>query len=339
MKLTWRRQSLRPRHRFATSQGGVDEKQTLVVALEHAGVTGLGEIVPSALYGQSLQSSEAALERARGLLGDDPYALESIDRRLLRELDAQRATVDGLTAALLDWVGKSTGLPAWKLLGLDRPSVQTTFTIGVAEPREIVEKVREALDAGYDALKVKIGVEHDQATLAHIRSRFDGPLLLDANEAWTPEEAPARLESLRRFRPTMVEQPLARQHWRELGRLRELRVAPIFVDESCERPDDVVRLAGLVDGINVKLNKCGGVREALRMITLARALQLQVMLGCFVSSSLAIAPALTIASLVDHADLDGALLLADDPFAGIHAAGSRLSLGDAPGLGVRPAAS
>jgi L-alanine-DL-glutamate epimerase-like enolase superfamily enzyme len=338
MKLTWRRQRIRTRHRFATSQGGVDEKETIVVQVEHDGRAGWGEVVPSALYGQTLESSEAALGAMQGRLGDDPFALEAIVQRWLATHDHQRAALAGVEAALYDWCGKRLGAPLWRLLGLDRPRVRTTFTLGVTDPASVRAKVEEALAAGFDALKVKVGVEHDEQTLTVIREVFDGPLFLDANGAWRPVEAVDRVQALARFRPTLIEQPVAQDDWQCTAELRKLGVAPIFADESCQRPADVLRLRGFVDGVNIKLTKCGGVRQALRMIALARELGLKVMLGCFVSSGLAIAPALAIASLADHADLDGALLLADDPFEGIERAGAVLSLGDRPGLGVRPRA-
>ncbi len=338
MNLRWHRQTIRPKHRFSTSQWDVDEKQTILIELEHDGIVGLGEAVPSSLYGQSLESSEATLAAVRDgrLLGDDPFAIEPVTARLRAGFDGQRAALDGLDAALHDWVGKRLGVPVWRLLGLERPRTRTTFTIGVADPELTRVKVDEALAAGFDALKIKVGVESDHDTLRYIRSRFDGPLYLDANAAWTPAEARRELPRLKEYRPTLVEQPLRREDWPAMAELRKLGVAPIFADESCERPVDVVRLAGVVDGINIKFNKCGGIREALRMVALARGLGMQIMLGCFVCSSLAIAPALTIATLVDHADLDGALLLGHDPFDGITRAGGTITLSDRPGLGVWP---
>lgn len=335
MKLRWQRQTLQPRHVFATAQGATDEKETLVVELEHDGIVGLGEATPSRLYGQSLESTERALERIRGLLGDDPLRIESIVRAMIECCDDQRAAMAAVDSALHDWAGKRLGTPVWRLLGLDRPQVKTTFTIGVADPAETRMKIDEALAEGYEALKIKVGIESDQETLGYIRERFHGPLLLDANEAWTPDEAVERIEALRPMRPAMIEQPLRAADWRELGRLRALGVAPIVADESCERPADVVKLNGLVDGVNIKLSKCGGIREAVRMVTLARALGMKVMFGCFVSSSLAIAPALCLASLADWIDLDGHLLLARDPFRGIDSRGSVIGLGDAAGLGIR----
>ncbi len=334
MKLTWKRLHIRPKHRFATSQWATDEKETIVVRLEHGGVAGQGEIVPSELYGQSLESAEATLAAVQGDLGDDPFRIEPIVQGLRAKFDGQRATLDGLDAALHDWCGQKLGVPVWKLLGLEQPRKQTTFTIGVAEPELIRVKVDEALAAGFDALKIKVGVPDDHQTLSYIRSVFKGPLFLDANQAWKPQEALARIPELARYRPTLIEQPVDRRDWQSMAELRKLGVAPIFADESCERPADVVRLHGYVDGINIKFNKCGGIREALRMVALARGLGMQVMLGCFVCSSLSIAPPLTIASLVDYADLDGALLLAEDPFEGITRTGGTIQLGDRPGLGV-----
>lgn len=337
MKLSFQRQLIRPRHRFATSRGGEDQKETIVVRLEHDGIIGLGEVVASDLYGQSLESSEAALSAMHALLGDDPFAIEPILARLVQAHDGQRAAIAGVDSALHDWCGKRLGVPVWRMLGLARPQCRTTFTIGVADLDLIRVKIDEALAAGFDALKVKVGIEHDEQTLALVRERFDGPLYVDANQAWTPQQAAGRIRALARFRPTLIEQPLRSEDWRHMAELRTLGVAPIFADESCERPADVLRLHGCVDGVNIKFTKCGGIREALRMITLARQLDLQIMLGCFVSSGLAIAPALTIASLADHADLDGHLLLAEDPFPGIERERSVVSLPERPGLGVAAA--
>jgi L-alanine-DL-glutamate epimerase-like enolase superfamily enzyme len=336
MELSWRRHTLRPKHRFTTAQGGIDEKTVLIVTLRHEDIEGLGEVVPSRLYGQTLESSEAALTEMRGLLGDAPFAVEAIVARLVERCDAQRAAIAGVDSALHDWIGKRLGVPVWRLLGLEQPAVRTTFTIGIAEPGEIRVKVREALDAGFAALKVKVGAPHDHESLSIIREVFDGPLFLDANEGWSPGEAARRIRELARYRPVLIEQPVPAGDWAAMAELRRLGVAPIFADESCQRPADVVKLHGCVDGVNIKFTKCGGVREALKMVTLARGLGMKTMLGCFVCSSLAIAPALAIAGLVDYADLDGHLLLADDPFDGLGRVGGRITPGERPGLGVRP---
>ncbi len=337
MLLTWRRQRLVSKYRFVTSHGGTDERTTLVVSIEQEGVSGLGEATPSSLYGQSIDSTQSALrEIADGqLLGDDPLRIEAILARLIERYDRERAAIAAIDAALHDWAGKRLGVPAWRLLGMAPPRVRTAFTIGMGPPAEIRQKVREAIADGYEVLKVKVGGEGDHDTLAAIREVFDGPLLLDANCAWDVDRAMKELPKLALYRPNMIEQPLPAEQWRELAKLRELRVAPIFADESCERPGDVARLAGCVDGVNIKLAKCGGIREGQRAAAVARALGMGVMFGCFVSSSLAIAQSLQIAALADWVDLDGHLLLRDDPFEGIGRDGGEIHLSERPGLGVR----
>lgn len=334
MKLTWRRQTIRVRHTFATSQGAVAEKQTLVVTLTHEGVSGWGEATPSNVYGQDLDSCEAALERAASLLQGDPFRITPLVDRLLEQLDDQRAAVCAVDSALHDWAARRLGVPVWRLLGLDRPSVQTAFTLGVATPAETDIKLREAVQAGFPILKVKVGTAHDEENLRLIRSRFSGQLWLDANQAWAPGELNDRLQAMSRFQPALIEQPCPAAH--DFTAPPNLSV-PLVADESCQRPEDLPRLVGRFQGVNIKLAKCGGIRSALQMIAAARTLGLRVMLGCFVSSSLAIAPALAIASLADYHDLDGALLLERDTFGGIrHSGAGRLEMTDGPGLGLEP---
>jgi L-alanine-DL-glutamate epimerase-like enolase superfamily enzyme len=338
MNLSWRTMRLRPKYRFATSRGGIDERCTMVVELEHDGIVGLGEVVPSALYGQSIESAEAALGRCDELLGDDLFAIEPILARLIDEFDDQRAVIAAIDSALYDWAGKKLGVSCRRLLGLAPARTRTTYTIGVASVDECREKLRDALDRGFDAIKVKVGSDHDAQTLDTIRALFDGPLIMDANSAWSAAEAPDRIRALAAYQPALIEDPVRREEWQAMRELRGLGVAPIFADETCERPADVVRLREHVDGVNIKLPKCGGMREALSAITLARAFGLKVMLGCFVSSSLAIAPSLTIASLTDFADLDGHELLAEDPYSGIDRDGGFIEIKDRPGLGITPRA-
>jgi L-alanine-DL-glutamate epimerase-like enolase superfamily enzyme len=334
MKLTWRRQTLRTRHTWATAKSSLSEKETIVVTLEHEGIRGMGEATPSPLFHQSLEASERALEEMQPLLGDDPFAVHEIVARLIEHCDASRDAIAAVENALHDWIGRRLNMPVWRWLGLPEPRVYTTFTIGIAEPAEVREKVKEAVAAGFDRLKIKVGSDHDEQTLSIIRESFDGPLFLDANQAWSRETAPVRIRALAAFKPVMIEQPLPLQDIEGLRPLRELGVCPIFADEACQRPVDVIRLRNAVDGVNIKFNKCGGIREALAMISIARACDLKIMLGCFVSSSLAIAPALAVARLVDYVDLDGALLLADDPFASLvrHQRGL-LTAAPGPGFG------
>jgi L-alanine-DL-glutamate epimerase-like enolase superfamily enzyme len=262
--------------------------------------------------------------------------MDDVLDELLERFGGELATVAAMDSALHDWAGKQTGVPTWQWLGLEPPgSFTTSFTIGLDEPNAVVERVRHA--EAYPILKLKLGGPEDEEIVARVRETAPTKTLrVDANTAWTVNQALQMLPRLARYDVEFVEQPLPAQDLDGLRRLKEAAILPIVADESCVRPDDVARVAGCVDGINIKLSKCGGIREALKMIRLARAHGLKVMLGCMIESSLGIAAALQLAPLADWLDLDGHLLLAHDPFTGIGGAGGRLTLSDRPGLGVEP---
>ncbi len=334
MRLTCRRQELILRHTFTIARSSISAKQTLVVELEHDGLVGLGEAVPTSYYGQTLQSAEAAFAGMTDLLGDDPFQIEPILARCLDRFDDQRSAVAALDGALHDWVGKKLGVPVWRLLGLDAATAPTSsFTIGIDDPATIEAKTAEA--AEYPILKVKVGTDADEQILSAVRRAAPGKTLrVDANCGWSVDDAVARIRGLEPFDVEFVEQPIAPGDNDTLRAVRQDSPLPIVADESSVRPADVVGLAGCVDGINIKLCKCGGIRQALRMIHLARACDLKIMLGCMIESSLGIAQAAHLAPLVDWIDLDGHLLIANDPFSGIGGEGGRLTLTDRPGLGV-----
>lgn len=339
MELSWFRQTLVCRHPFATAYGVEPPKETIVVAIEHDGVVGYGEAIPTALYGQSLKSVEATLNAAGDGLGRDPFAIEPTIDRLLERFSDQRATVCAIDAALHDWVGKRLDTPTWRLLGVDRATMPiTSFTIGVDDLEAIETKVREA-DA-YPTLKVKIGTDQEEEILAIVRRLApDKTVRVDANTGWSAHDAEARLRRVAEYDVEFVEQPVPAGDNETLARLTAAGVVPIIVDESAIVPADVAPLAGRVDGINIKLSKAGGIREAYRMIAIARSLGMRVMLGCMIESSLGIAAAAQLAPLVDYIDLDGHLLLANDPYEGIGGTAGRLTLTERPGLGVGPTAS
>jgi L-alanine-DL-glutamate epimerase-like enolase superfamily enzyme len=239
--------------------------------------------------------------------------------------------------ALYDLAGKRLGVPLYELLGLDpRKTPQTSFTIGLASPDEVVRKVREA--SAYAVLKVKLGSGEDREVLEAVRDTTDRPLRVDANEGWTLEGARERLDWLAKLGVELVEQPLPADQLEQTRELRRLSPLPLYADESVHRAADIPRLAEAFDGINIKLMKCGGLGEALRMIAVARAHGMKVMLGCMIESSLAVTAAAHLTPLVDLADLDGHLLLAEDPFVGVGVEDGRLVLPDTPGLGVTPRA-
>ncbi len=334
MKLRWATQELVLKHPFTIARSSVSAKQTLLVELEHDGLVGVGEAIPAAYYGQTPASAEDALAGMADLLGDDPFQIDPILTRCFERFDDQRAAVSAVDSALHDWVGKRLGVPVWRLLGLDPGAVPiTSFTIGIDDPDAIEAKTAEA--AEFPVLKVKVGTDHDEQILSAVRRVApDKTLRVDANAGWPPATAAERIRQLVPYGLELVEQPVEPGDNQALRRLCQLGIAPIVADESCVGPADVIPLAGCVDGINIKLSKCGGIREAIRMIHLARACGLKIMIGCMIESSVGIAQAAQLAPLADWVDLDGHLLIRNDPFEGIGGATGRLTLTDRPGLGV-----
>lgn len=287
-------------------------------------------------YGQTLESAEDTLGEIERLLAVESVPTEALGHMLVERFDDQLATVAAVDAALYDWRAKCDGVSVRSLLGLDRRDVPlTSFTIGIDEPDLIEAKTRAA--AAYPILKVKVGTSRDEETLAIIRSAAPHKTLrVDANMAWTVDEALERIARLTAFGIECVEQPIRAHDHDGLKVLKEARLCPIVADESCVRPDDVDRLVGCVDGINIKLSKCGGITQAMEMARRARAGGLKIMLGCMIQSSLGISAAAQLAPLADWLDLDGHLLLKNDPFTGLGGAAGRLCLSGRPGLGVEP---
>jgi L-alanine-DL-glutamate epimerase-like enolase superfamily enzyme len=295
---------------------------------------GLGEAAPYAYYGELRGTVEACLDAFAALLGDDPLALDSVLDALearVRHNPSAKAAVD---LALHDLVGKLVGRPLWQWWGLDpRRGPSTSYSIGLDEPAEMARKARAA--AAFPILKVKLGTPHDVQIVRAVREAVPGArLIVDANGAWSPKEAVRLIRDLAPMGIELVEQPVAAEDRTGLRYVREQVGLPIFADESCATAQDIPDLAGCVDGINVKLMKCGGVRAARRMIEVARAHRMQVMCGCLIESSLAITAASHLLPLLDYADLDGNLLLAQDPFSGTTCEAGRLTLPTRPGLGV-----
>lgn len=321
------------RDTFRISRESSDRRNNVLIHLvDTAGVAGIGESAPSPYYGQSAESVTQALSAVTLGHIDDPFQLESIHGRLLAQLTNHRSALAALDIALHDLIGKRLGLPLYRWFGLD-PNVcpVTSFTIGLASLDEMRRKT-EAAD-GYRVLKVKLGGSNDREIVSAIREISDVPLRVDANAAWTVDEALENLRWLADEGVELVEQPLAKDDLNGYRRLTDASPLPIFADESVEFPVDVVRLQGCVHGINIKLNKCGGLREALKMIHIARAQDMQIMLGCFIESTIGISAAVHLSPLVDYADLDGHLLINNDPFEGLRLENGKVIPSDRPGLG------
>jgi L-alanine-DL-glutamate epimerase-like enolase superfamily enzyme len=337
MKLTWETFTIRAKHPFRISRSVKQDVERVWVRIVDEGLEGWGEADPLAYYGETAGTVVAALERMRPVIeaAADPDRLETIEKDLKAAIGHNGSARAAVSAALHDLAGKRAGLPLWKLWGLDPATApESSFTIGIDEPEVLRRKVAEASDFGI--LKVKLGTDRDEEILSTIRDAADPETVIrvDANAAWSAREAVERVAMLAEYGVEFVEQPLHPADREGYRFLHGRSALPIVADESCVDSADVPRLVGLVDGINIKLSKCGGPREALRMIHTARSCGLSVMMGCMLESSLGIAPAAHIASLLDYADLDGAALLAEDPFTGPGLHGAEIQVGEEPGLGV-----
>ena len=321
---------LRLRHTFRIARGASDVRENLLVELEEGRFVGRGEAAPILRYHEDRASAARAVTAMAEGLGDPRAFAEAAGRAAVAGQSAAEAAVD---MALHDLAGLRLGAPLYELFGLDpRGAPETSFTIGLDAPEVVVRKVKEA--SGYPVLKVKMGSDGDREVLAAVRDTTRQRIRVDANEGWTHEAALERLEWLARLGVEFVEQPLPADRIEETRALRRRSPLPFYADESVHRAADIPRLVGAYDGINIKLMKCGGLAEARRMIAVARAHGMKVMLGCMIESSLAITAAAHLSPLVDTADLDGNLLVRDDPFEGATVEEGRLVLPERPGLGV-----
>jgi L-alanine-DL-glutamate epimerase-like enolase superfamily enzyme len=322
---------------FGISRGSRTTQAVVQLEIEHDGRIGRGEASPVSYHDESASSAAEFLsEAAPQLIGDDPFALEDIGSRL-EDVEGQAAAKAAVDAALHDWIGKRLGLPVWRLLGLSPHAPATSYTIGLDTIDGTRDRVRRA--RGFRALKVKVGGTEDLARLEAVSHESTAPMRVDANEGWTLELARELMPALVELGVEFVEQPFPADDLESFRALRELTSRPpVVIDEGCQDLSDVVPVAEYAEGINVKLAKSGGIREAVRMIHAARALGLHVMVGCMIESQLGVAPAAAIASLADWTDLDGHLLLADEPFTGLRLVDGRVLPNDEPGLGLTDAA-
>jgi L-alanine-DL-glutamate epimerase-like enolase superfamily enzyme len=336
VELTYRKATLRLAQPFTISRSTSVEEDVLWVQVRKEGVSGYGEAQPQEHYGETIRSASAFLDEAGGLLGDDPFALEDIGARL-SEHPGEQAAKAALDAALHDLCGKLVAQPVWRLLGLSPAGPPTSWTIWLGDPDDMARRA-EAVADRFRRLKLKLGGRDglDVERVRAVRGVTELPLQVDVNEYWEPEEALGNVRALAELGVQYVEQPLTAGH-SEGARLKKESPIPIYVDEDVHTLEDVREAAERAHGINIKLAKSGGIREAVRMAHAARALGLGVMLGCMIESGLGIAAACQVASLCDHVDLDGNLLLADDPWPGVAFVEGVQLPSDEPGLGVREA--
>ncbi len=328
---------LKLKHTWTISRNSSDFKDNVFVRIERDGIVGWGEAAPNVRYGESTEKSLDRIRKAGPFFEqDDWFHFAEVKEQMDTIVTDQSCAKAALDIALMDWVSRKMGVPLYRLFGVDQEKTPvTTFSIGIDTPDVIREKVREA--AAFPVLKIKVGKENDREVLQAVRSVTDKPLRVDANEGWkTKEEALEKILWLETMGVELIEQPLPSTMLAENAWLRERVKIPIFADESVKSAADIPALAGAFDGINIKLMKAGGIQEALGMIKMARSLGLKIMLGCMIESSVAIAAGTHLSPLVDYADLDGNILISNDPFKGLRVERGKLILPNSPGLGVEP---
>jgi L-alanine-DL-glutamate epimerase-like enolase superfamily enzyme len=326
------------KHTWTTTMSSSTYRDVLFVRYTRDGITGVGEGAPIVRYNEDAIGQKKIVDGLADFLASaNPLHFAKLDAEILRRVEHDWAAKAAINIAIMDWVGQKLGVPIYQLLGLDPADApQTTFSIGIDTPEITRQKVREAEQ--YPLLKIKVGLDTDEATIEAVRSVTKKTIRVDANEGWKDKEVALRkIKWLETQGVEFIEQPLPASMFEEIKWLRERVNMPIIADEACLRPADVPKLAGAYDGVNIKLDKAGGILQAYRMIQIAKGLGMKTMLGCMISSSDTVTAAAQLSPLVDYADLDCNLLIANDPFVGVTVKDGKLVLPSGPGLGLKPA--
>ena len=337
MQLHFYPYELQLKHTFTVSSYSRTTTPGAQVKIDYQGYTGYGEASMPPYLGQSVESVTAFLQKVNLEQFADPFCLEDILTYVDSLSPGDTAAKAAVDIALHDLVGKMLGAPWYRIWGYDPAKApSTTFTIGIDTPEVMKEKTLECAGQ-FNILKVKLGTDRDKELIQTIRSVTDLPLAVDVNQGWGDRfQALDMIYWLKEQGIVMVEQPLAIDRYDDQAWLFERSPLPLFADESIQRLPDVRRMHGLFSGINIKLMKCTGLREAHKMVELARALDMQVMLGCMTETSCAVSAAAQLSPAVDFADLDGNLLISNDLFSGVTVVDGRLTLPDLPGIGILP---
>jgi L-alanine-DL-glutamate epimerase-like enolase superfamily enzyme len=325
------------RHTWTTTMSSSAYRDTVHVQYRRDGIAGFGEGAPIVRYNeypeQAKQAIDAIVDR---IAAGDPRKFDNFLAGVRRSLgDHQHAAMAAVDIAVCDWLGKKLGIPLYQYFGLDPADAPiTTFSIGIDTPEITRQKTREAAD--YPVLKVKVGLQSDEETIQAVRSVTNKPLRVDANEGWTDkEEAVRKINWLETQGVELIEQPMPAHMFEETKYVRGKVHIPVIADEACTEASMIPRLKEAYDGVNVKLDKSGGIMEAYRWIKFARAMNMKVMLGCMISSSCSVTAAAHLSPLVDYPDLDGNLLIANDPYEGVTVRKGKLILPSGPGLGLK----
>ena len=319
------------KERFKIARETWDSTHNLFVFIRYGDEVGVGEAGPADRWDEDIPKAVAQLEDVDLGRLNGPFDLEGITE--LMPAGSARCALD---VALHDLAATLAGVPLRDFLGLQgRPLPATSVTVGITDVDKMVERARGWAD--HPIIKVKVGFDGDVDAIRALREVFPGAVRIDANEGWSPEEAIERLQALAEFDIELCEQPIPAGNFEALAEVTQKSPIPVFADEDVADANDVARLADVVDGVNLKLRKTGGIREALRAAATARALGLRLMLGCDLDSGVQTSAQAAIASLMDHVDIDGPMLLADDPFPTVTYDRGRVVLPEGPGLGVDPA--
>ena len=335
MKLTYRPYELQLRHVFTLSNSSRTTTPVVLTEIEYDGITGYGEASMPPYLGETQASAIEFLKKVNLEQFSSPFELEDILTYIDRIADHNTAAKASIDIALHDLVGKLMGQPWHKIWGLDAAKTpSTTFTIGIDTPEVVKQKTREDAPR-FNILKVKVGHANEKEMIEAIRTVTDKPIAVDANQGWTDRYyALDMIHWLKEKGIVMIEQPVPKHLLDDLAWITERSPLPVFADESFQRLTDVLRLKGVVHGLNIKLMKCTGMREAWKILTTARAANMKVMIGCMTETSCAVSAAAQLSPAVDWADLDGNLLISNDIFKGVTVVNGKITLNDLPGIGI-----
>ncbi len=336
LNLSFKPYELKLRHAFNLAKSSRTTTPDVLVQLEYDGLVGYGEASMPPYLGESIESVCSFLGKLDLTQFSDPFRIDDILAYVDGVAPDNRAAKASVDIALHDLLGKIMGQPWYKIWGLSpEKAPNTSFTIGIDTADVVRKKVDEA--APYKVLKVKMGLDNDKELVEIIRSKTDRPICVDANQGWTDKEQALEMCNWLAERNCLfVEQPFPKEMIEETAWLRERSPLPLIADEFLQRLPDVLRAKEAYDGINIKLMKSTGMHEAYKMAVLARSLGMKVMLGCMTETSCAISAAAQLAPMVDWADLDGNLLIANDCFEGMKIVDGKVTLFDKPGIGCTP---
>ena len=336
MKLTFRPYDLQLKHVFTISNFSRSTTPVVLTEIEYDGITGYGEASLPPYLGETQASVQDFLKKINLEQFSSPFELEDILGYIDKIAENNTAAKASVDIALHDLVGKIMGQPWYKICGLDKSKApSTTFTIGIDTPEVVRQKTQEAAPL-FNVLKVKLGHEGDKEMIEAIRSVTDKPIAVDANQGWPDKQyALDMIYWLKEKGVVMVEQPLSKHNLDDAAWITERSPLPVYADESFQRLTDVLRMKGAFSGVNIKLMKCTGMREAWKILTVARTANLKVMIGCMTETSCAVSAASQLSPAVDWADLDGNLLISNDIYKGTTVENGKLILPDLPGIGIR----